>query len=307
MRQTPDILMPEHRQAIRLAITYFLGCADRLTRVLGHDLDTCVVYAAMAWENVREFTLPPRDDETAERAVARLQTRAPVSIRRISQVIDMPYETTRRHVGQLTASGLCLRQGAGMVAPSLAAPQAARITSETWEATAWMLRELGALGFRNPPPRSAPRSQLERRVARLSIRYFLDGLATIRTALGVDMLTALIFLAINRHNFQSELDSGELAGVLPDGRRRPVSTYLLARQLRLPYETTRRHVAKLLSSGLCVRTEDGVIVPAEVISRPGLTEAGREAWRVTRQFTEDLSQLGVAVGPTSERVNAGPG
>lgn len=305
MRQTPDPFVPEHRQAIRLAITYFLGCAERLTRVLGHDLDTSVVYAAMAWENVRAFTLPA-PHETQDHAARRLQTRTPVSVLRLSQVIGMPYETTRRHVGHLTASGLCYRQGMGMVAPSLAAPQAARIAVDTMDATQALLRDLGALGFHSPRPKAASACQLERHVARLSIRCFLDGLTTIRSALEVDMLTALMFLAINRHNFLPELEGGDAPAVLPDERRRPISAYLLTRHLGLPYETTRRHIAKLSKAGLCVRNADGIIIPAAVIVRPELTQASREAWRVTREFLEDLAEIGVAISPPSgERIAEG--
>ncbi len=305
MRQTPEPFMPQHRQAIRLTIAYFLGCANRLTRVLGHDLDTSVVYAAMAWENVREFTLPALG-ETEFQAVTRLQSRTPVNVLRLSQLIGMPYETTRRHVGRLTASGLAVRQGMGLVAPSLAAPQASRIAADTWAATLGLLSDLGELGFRNPRPKAISTFQVERRVARLSIRYFLDGLTTIRTALDVDMLSALMFLAINRHNFQSELVGGEPIDILPDERRQPISAYLLARQLGLPYETTRRHVGKLAKAGLCVRNDSGVIIPAAVVMRPELAEASREAWRVTREFLESLAEVGVAIAdPAEDEVQAG--
>lgn len=296
LRRTTIPAAPEHREAIRLVIGYFLGCADRLTRVLGHDLDTSVVYAALAWENVRDFTLPVRG-ETAEQAEARLHGRTPISVYRLSQMIGMPYETTRRHVGRLSASGLCHRRGPGMIAPSLAQPQATRIAQDTWDATLALLHDLGDLGFTSPPPRVLSPFQTERRVARLSIRYFLSGLTAMTTALELDMLTALMFLAINRHNFQAELKGRELVDILPDDWRRPISTYLLAKQLGLSYETARRHMLKLLKAGLCVRVAEGLIIPGEVFTRPALVAASGQAWGVTVDFLENLADVGVTIVP----------
>lgn len=290
---------------VRLAIGYFLGCSERLTRVLGHDLDTSVVYGALAWENVRDYTLPVQD-ESASDAEARLLVRTPLSIYRLSRVLGMPYETTRRHVGRLTASGLCARQGSGIVATTLAQAPAARIGSETWEATMVFLAELGTLGLRSPPPRVVSDLQTERRVARLSIEYFLAGLSTITRALDLDMLTALMFLAINRHNFQDALADQDFVDLLPDDRRRPISTYLLARQMGLVYETARRHLDKLQKAGLCVRIETGLVIPAEVLARPALATAGAEAWGVTLAFLEQLANVGVTISaPEPHHVHAG--
>jgi hypothetical protein len=82
-------------------------------------------------------------------------------------------------------------------------------------------------------------------------------------------LTGLVNLALVQANV-AHLDragSGfaSLDSVPPDEVRRPVSVLALSASMGLPYETTRRHVAKMVKTGQCQRVKGGVIVPAAVV------------------------------------------
>ena len=75
--------------------------------------------------------------------------------------------------------------------------------------------------------------------------------------------------------------------------RRPVSIYRLADNLSIPYETVRRHVARLVDAGFLVRDDQGVVAPDEVFRRPGSLEVLAGAWASTVKLQNDLKALGV--------------
>ena len=52
-----------------------------------------------------------------------------------------------------------------------------------------------------------------------------------------------------------------------------MTIYVVAKTLGLTYETARRHVKRLVDDGYCVRTERGLLVPAQVLTRPEVIRA----------------------------------
>jgi hypothetical protein len=90
-----------------------------------------------------------------------------------------------------------------------------------------------------------------------------------------ELLTGLVHLAIVQANV-SHVDHAPseqgpfdgLATLPPDEVRRPVSVLAVADSLGLPYETTRRHVTKLIRSGQAVRAKGGVVAPTSVLQDP---------------------------------------
>lgn len=297
--------MEEHasklfRPGVRLCSAYALDCIDRTSRAIEQNLDLSVVFLATAWENVRESTMPTHAD-TEESAERRLGARAPISVYALARRLGLPYETTRRHVGALTRAGLCHKTPQGLVAPPLDAGRSARIVEETWTATEALLDDLARLGLQLPRSNRRQAQQLKRRVARLSIEYFLAGLEKIEGALGADTVNAVLFLTINRLNLAPLFEDPELAlrqsatgGVAPDDLRRPVTTYALARTVGLPYETTRRHVARLVDGGWCERAAgNALIVPGRVLKIPAMEGASLGAWEATQRFVRALAELGM--------------
>jgi len=108
-----------------------------------------------------------------------------------------------------------------------------------------------------------------RLAARLSADYMLRSLKMISELANGELLTGLVNLAMAQANVAhlDRVSSGfdAIGKAPPDELRRPVSVLALSSSLGLPYETTRRHVAKMIATGQCVRAKGGVVVPTAVV------------------------------------------
>jgi hypothetical protein len=155
----------------------------------------------------------------------------------------------------------------------------------------------------DPPPQTAADQIGEdtaRLVARLSSEYVLRALKVLTEFHGADMVTAVLTQAIIAAN-TSHLDGRAGEGALyaglehtpPDAVRRPISVLALAQSMGLPFETTRRHVNKLVKAGRCVRVRGGVIVPASVLEHPRTREATMTNVANVRRFVRALKAAGV--------------
>jgi hypothetical protein len=148
--------------------------------------------------------------------------------------------------------------------------------------------------------RAAAESDHARVAVRLSSDYFLRSLQLIREMSWGDLMTGVVALAITQGNV-GHLDRSptpdspyaNLRDVPPDELRRPVSVLSIASTVGLPYETTRRHVAKLIKAGICVRVKGGVIIPSRVFE----TDTDREQLARNlvnlRRLFRDLKAAGV--------------
>ena len=135
---------------------------------------------------------------------------------------------------------------------------------------------------------------------RLATEYFLRSMQLLVEFVGGDLVTALVFMAIVSANV-SHLNADGPDGprhadsddVPPDEVRKPVSVLALSGSLDLPYETTRRHVAKLLKSGQCERVPGGLIVPAHVLLSDRHTEVMSANLTNLRRLFRALTKAGV--------------
>lgn len=90
-----------------------------------------------------------------------------------------------------------------------------------------------------------------------------------------DVLHGIILIAIIQANAEpprrstGDQDPETVAALPDDSPGTPVSAYAIAKRLGLPYETVRRHVARLVDEGRCVRVgaRGGVIVPPAAIQQ----------------------------------------
>lgn len=149
-----------------------------------------------------------------------------------------------------------------------------------------------------------------RQVIALSIDYVLKIADIVTQGAQGDLVTAVVYLAISRANlreaFKSPRTALRHAGVLdaPDDQvRQSVSVLAISRELALPYETTRRHVGKLTTLGLCRRSGDGgVVIPFEVASGEA-SQTGIDAiWRSTLVFICELDDLRVTYTAKRRRI-----
>lgn len=142
----------------------------------------------------------------------------------------------------------------------------------------------------------------ERLALRAATTYMLRSVRVLNRIVGNgDILRTLIFLAVVDTNIRHLRPDEEVAQTysgaedrVPDEARRPISIHALALELDLPYETTRRHVNRLMADGFCLRLEGGVIVPGEVLAREAFKSALKQNFENLRQLMSDLDSGGVA-------------
>lgn len=227
-------------------------------------------------------------DPDLQRAYAGLETappdhlRRPVSISAVAASLNLPYETVRRRVSQLSANGACAVTSRGVLVP------AALLTGPFYTITAvaryerlkrfyFELKAMGVLGgmaelaAQAQPFDSAPVRLVNRALA----EYMLRVVENILKRLG-HPLTGLILLEMARANSEHlEDDDKQIEGPIPDDMRRPIPTLALARRLGLPAETVRRHVRSLQRGGYCQRRRGGLLAALEQLGReeggPGLS------------------------------------
>ncbi|MES2340285.1 MAG: hypothetical protein V4597_01300 [Pseudomonadota bacterium] len=141
-----------------------------------------------------------------------------------------------------------------------------------------------------------------RLLSRLGGEYQLDAARRVARSMSRDVATVLVFLEISRANVAALTASREtvaephagVPGLPPDHQREPISVYMVARNLHMPYETARRHVRKLTQAGLCETVAGGVIIPARAILDPRLMAAAAETFAATVAFVQTTGRLGVS-------------
>lgn len=153
--------------------------------------------------------------------------------------------------------------------------------------------------------KSALHDQIEadqsRVVARLSSDYFLRALRLMADVHDGELITGIIFQAIiaaNTSHLDQTSEGARHAGnesVPPDELRKPVSVLGVSGALGLPFETTRRHVNRLLASGRCKRVRGGVIVPQEALQAPLMSNAVSANYANVKRFVRELKRAGVVL------------
>jgi predicted transcriptional regulator len=304
----PDV----RRHVVRLAGDFFLKSARIISTAIDTDLVTGMIFLAIVRANVRHLLEEPGAalDYFEPGDAPPEAFRRPVSVYAIARELRLPYETARRHIGKLLAKGLCERGGdGGVVFPPEVndRPEVRQAVITNFDATVRYVRALADVGLvatRGPAPGAAVSAAFRpREVVRLSSDYFLNTVELLTSNLDLDLVEGLMFLAIVRANTLHVTHDPVLAAtysgvdeIPPDALRRSVSVYALARDLRLPYETARRHGRKLLDLGLCERASDrGLVVPTHVHAREDFKASVEAYGRVTQAFVNALAQAGLVL------------
>ena len=137
--------------------------------------------------------------------------------------------------------------------------------------------------------------------ARLAAGFCLDLAQLIVEMLDEDLAPTLIVLGVLSANV-GDFDrmAGEQVGQASSWTlidREPISAYRLARNLAIPYETTRRHVARLVDKGKLVRAGAGVLIAPDVLAHPSAQVCARAAWRLGCDLCDNLQALGLDLPP----------
>lgn len=282
---------PIFRPGVRLALGYCLDSTGRVGRLIDQDSTAAVIFTGLVCRNVAAGAASGRAATWPGASPT-----APATAYCISKRLGMPYETVRRHMHRLEAKGLCVRAEAGFLVPDevMFGPKVEQSRAETWAATRQLHKDLCAVGLDLTGWDEGATPNARHRVALLATPYFLNSLSVLGGALGGDLISTIMFLAVKRANTGAldrdpeVLRQFEAADTLyPDNLRAPVTVYQIARVLRLPYETARRHARALVDADLCERDANGrLVVTRRILASPAFTKASEEIWRLTVDFLE---------------------
>jgi hypothetical protein len=107
------------RLALRASTTYFLHSVDLMSRIVGGDILRGVIFTAVVDANVRHLRPADVVSQTYSEAADQVpdELRRPISVHALALELDVPYETTRRHVNALIEKGYCRRTDSGVLVP----------------------------------------------------------------------------------------------------------------------------------------------------------------------------------------------
>ena len=107
------------RLALRAATSFMLHSVDLMARVVGGDILRGVIFTAVVDANVRHIRPGDVISQSYSEATDSVpdDLRRPISVHALALELDIPYETTRRHVNALIADGYCERTDSGIVVP----------------------------------------------------------------------------------------------------------------------------------------------------------------------------------------------
>lgn len=151
------------------------------------------------------------------------------------------------------------------------------------------------------PDQMAFSADRRRMAARVAVYYFLRTATLITRAVDEDLVTALVFLGVQRANVRGlvrnpDIDAtyASVSEIPPDDLREPVSVYAVAKALAMPYETVRRHTTKLREAGLAEVVDGGLLIPNQVHRSASMLAGMAENLEVSRRFLRDAILVGAA-------------
>lgn len=108
------------RLALRASTTYFLNSVDLMARMVGGDILRGVIFTAIVDANTRHIRPSGVEGQTYSEATDQVpdEIRRPISVHALALELDIPYETTRRHVNALISEGYCKRTETGVLVPA---------------------------------------------------------------------------------------------------------------------------------------------------------------------------------------------
>ena len=129
-----------------------------------------------------------------------------------------------------------------------------------------------------------------------SIDHFLNTATLMSKAFANDYTTMIVFMSVLRAsvshlNKDRSLKLEAISGVFPDTLRRPVSIATISDLTGFPYETTRRHVLKLVEGGFCSRLGSReFIVSEDVLRGATFTKMAAENRPLLVDFVEHMHE-----------------
>lgn len=277
--------------ALRASSRYLLRAILAGADATGGDITTAIVVVAVMDADIGHLDSDPdlaRRYATYEQAPPN-GFRRPTSARAIAARLGLPYETVRRRLEPVIASGRCIRTSRGIYSPTLsradhlAGAQAnhiairrllidlqQRVPDEAWSPS--VFTQTGA------DPCEPPLRLLNRR----SAQFAVDLLSDISAAVG-GYDAALVYMALLESTGRCEVvEPPPVIRISP-----------LARSIRQPMESVRRRLAALSAQGLITREHDGYSARHDAAAEAVVGRLAVANLRHLRDFFGGLSRLGV--------------
>ena len=296
MSELPEDAYP----VLRVSVEYFMRGIDLLGQLQGDNLIRGMIFAAI-WNANRVTGI-----ESQKAIESPDGARRPVSVRELSRIVNMPYETVRRHVQPLLRERQCVKTEDGFIVPQtvLSRGPTAKVLRKCYANTIRLLNDLERIGFVTCP---AETGRLDRddddglsdvayAIVNVGNEVLLRAVKTMGEFWDGDIIKGLVFNAIWTANIKHITNASDVAlrAVISDRDRKPVSVLAIANSLRLPYETTRRHANALVRQRVCMRISgQGLIVPAEY--HRGAADMTTAVYNLVVDFITSLQQVGIEI------------
>lgn len=275
----------------------------------GGDLADALIAATLVQCN----SAPIAGDVALQRRFGAFETpapedmRRPISINAIAASLGLPFETVRRRVKRMIASGMCevVPDGILLRQASLTSEEHRGAYDHAYELVRGLyirFKRAGCLELMGLPTQRreawTEASPPVRIVSRAATDYLLRMMEHLLPNFH-NLSRAFILLAVVRANTEGlpdtlrGADGAEVEAFPPDYLRRPVRASEVAAMLGLPHETVRRNLATSVAEGRCERVRDGFIVPAHVLARPNVLNAWGANFRDLARMFADLNETGV--------------
>ena len=102
---------------MRWSLDYMLRLLHETSVSFDGDLTSGIIFLALIRANTQHLAEATQRQYSLERGVIPDDARRPATVKSISDSLNLPYETVRRHLGKLAAAGYCVRSnGRGYVA-----------------------------------------------------------------------------------------------------------------------------------------------------------------------------------------------
>lgn len=303
-----QIARPLYRPVMRCLVRQSFVFLDTMYAIVGADPADVLLISGLGWLTGADTTFP-LPDETEDQAEQMLAIRRPEPVETLAARVALSVDEARRRLAGLEARGLVQQTADGwLAAPTvLHGPAMERVRREVFVGVASFLDELAALGVQLPEGQISAH-ETRRRVARLSMRFFLDGgLPDLMRQLGWSAHKAVTFLGVCDANYDAVRASPELSGRLarsqgpaPDEVRHPVTRTSLAKRLRFPRAVTVQLADELLAEGwLETRGRGGLIAPGRVLVGDDIGAVAQQAWDATVVFVQSVHRVGMPMPRTA--------
>ncbi|MEH3036692.1 MAG: AsnC family protein [Sphingomonas adhaesiva] len=234
----------------------------------------------------------------------------PTPVLAVAESLGLPFETTRRHVAELTAAGWVGRERGGIVVHvGVEDGPVARLATVTHDAMVRFIEDMGAIdALPDYPPAARPYHWYAGLAAAADLML---SVASTNTETHQDRMDLVLFSTVLCASSRAlTLDPvlarayATLDVVPPEGTKRPVRTRRLAALLGLSEATVRRRIDRLIEGPL-VMLDGGLVTREAWLSSPMAREASAASYANLRRLMGALAAQGFPFDAPASAYRAG--